>query len=221
MVEQKILILLAGNAGAGKDSLGRCLKRTLTGSSSTRLDSFAFTLKSFAHQSMGTPWSSLNGDKDMKEKETLQCAGEDTGITIRSGLQKIGEWFRQIFSPKIWANGLWIRVLDSEEQITIVTDCRYPREEIDWLREVAKDHARLVCVRVRNSRVPVIHGHPSEDVIANEPDSTFDFIVENEGSLSDLQLQADSIVEDLGLVEGDCTTIALDLIADSQGKESL
>ena len=187
----KIVILLAGNAGAGKDTLGAYLKEVLESRSFTvRQDAFAFTLKSFAHQAMGTPWDLLNGNKEIKEGTNFLVAGEDTGRTLRQGLQAIGEFFRQEFDKRVWANSLRLRALSAPEQVIVVTDCRHPDEEIDWMRETMGSVAKIAVVRIRNSRVPVKRGHPSEDHIADAPDSVFDFIVENDGTLEQLKHKA-------------------------------
>lgn len=186
----KILVLIAGTAGAGKDSLGGFLREVFEPWFDVRHDYFAYTLKSFAHQALGTPWEILNGVKEIKESTNFTCAGEDTGVTIRHGLQNIGEWWRQAFSAKVWANSVRLRAKDSTEKLTYVTDCRHPVEEIFWMQETCSEFARVFVVRIRNSRVPVKRGHPSEDRIADEPDSSFDFLVENEGTLEDLQSTA-------------------------------
>jgi len=187
---RKLLVLIAGCAGHGKNTLGDFLQEIFEPWCSVRQDAFAYTLKSFAYQSMGTPWHILNGDKDVKESTNLEVAGEDTGITVRKGLQDIGEWFRNAFDERIWANSVRLRAQNSPERVTIVTDCRHPREEIFWMTEVCRSFAKVFVVRIRNSRVPVKRGHPSEDRIADEPDTSFDFLIENEESIEALRLMA-------------------------------
>lgn len=183
------MILIAGNAGHGKDSLGGYLKESFEPWCGVRQDAFAFTLKAIAHQTMGTPWHILNGDKTVKEGNYFQVAGDPTKRTIREGLQHIGGWFRDFFDVRIWANSVRLRAKNAGERVTIITDCRHPDEEIHWLRETC-DFATLYFVRIRNPHVPVIRGHPSEDLIADVGDEHFDFIVENDGTLDDLRAAA-------------------------------
>lgn len=199
-MSRKKIILLGGNAGHGKDTLGIFLKNALESRGySVKLDAFAFTLKSFAQQAMGTPWGLLNGDKTVKESHTFEVAGADTGVTIRKGLQEIGEFFRQTFDTKVWANSLRLRALDATEEVVIVTDCRHPIEEIHWMRETLQQSADVIAVRIRNDRIPVRRGHPSEDHIADEPDETFDHLVENDSSLDHLSDLAGQLLDTIGL----------------------
>ncbi len=197
----KILILIGGSAGHGKDTLGAFLAEALQGKTTVKLDAFALTLKSFAHQAMGAEWDHLNGNKAIKETARLSVAGEDTGLTVRQGLQEIGEFFRQTFGKKIWANSLRLRAKEAAESVIVVTDTRHPDEEIKWMRETCSEFSDVYCVRIRNSRVPVKRGHPSEDHIADAPDSMFDFVIENEGSLEDLRSKAVTLTTTLGLVK--------------------
>ena len=189
----KIVLLIAGNAGAGKSTFGDMLEEIFKRWCPTRQDSFAYTLKALAHQTTGAPWHLLNADKEVKESTNFEVAGEDTGVTIRKGLQQIGAWFRDGFSKKIWANSVRLRLQSAEERVTIVTDCRHPAEEIFWLRETCSSFAHVYVARIRNSRVPVLRGHPSEDLIADEHASSFDFLVDNEGTLEDLQVMANEL----------------------------
>lgn len=182
----KILVLIAGNAGHGKDTLGEFLQDIFEPWTSVRHDYFAYTLKLFAHQALGTPWHLLNGDKQVKESTTFEVCGEDTGVTLRSGLQDIGHFFRERFDRRVWANSVRLRAKNSPERVTVVTDCRHPEEEIHWMRETCCEFANVYIIRIRNSAVPVIRGHPSEDQIADAEDSEFDFIIENDGTVEDL-----------------------------------
>ena len=58
------------------------------------------------------------------------------------------------------------------------------------MKKTCCDLATVIAVRIRTTRVPVKRGHPSEDHIADEPDSSFDVIIENDGTLEDLKIRA-------------------------------
>ena len=189
----KIVLVIGGNAGHGKDTFGEMLQEIFTSWASARLDSYAYTLKEIAHLSLGIPWEILTANKDVKESTFVSIAGEKTEITVRQALQKIGQWNRNTFGYLIWADSVRRRAQFANERVTIVTDARHPKEEIHWMRESCGEFARVFVVRVRNSRIAVKRGHPSEDLIVDEPDKSFDFLVENEGTLNDLQIQAQEL----------------------------
>jgi len=178
-VKNKLLILIGGNAGHGKDTLAEMLAAYLDKWATTRTDAYAYTLKLVAHETLGIPWHILNANKEVKESTFVtNWSGEK--ITVRQALQDIGEWFRNRFGHKIWANMVRQRAQLAPERITVVTDARHPDEELHWMKEVCDEFAWVFTVRVRRESVPIKRGHPSEDKIADEPDSSFDFIIENE-----------------------------------------
>jgi hypothetical protein len=66
--------------------------------------------------------------------------------------------------------------------------------------------------------VPIIRGHPSEDLIADAPDSIFDFLIDNEGSLDDLERCAtDTIDAMLTLDQASAKKVSPKLVAYSYG----
>ena len=188
--KSKIVLLIGGNAGHGKDTFGEMVQEIFATWATARLDSYAYTLKEIAHISLGIPWEILTANKDVKESTYVTIAGEKTEITVRQALQKIGQWNRNTFGYLIWADSVRRRAQFAKERVTIVTDARHPKEELHWMRESCGEFAHVFAVRIRNSRISITRGHPSEDLIADEPDKSFDFLVENEGTLDDLRIQA-------------------------------
>jgi energy-coupling factor transporter ATP-binding protein EcfA2 len=187
--QNKLMIILAGNAGHGKSTLEEMLIEIIEPWSSVRSDAYAFTLKKLVHDSLGAPWEILNAPRDVKESTLVTSWGGEE-ITVRQALQDVGEWFRQRFGHLIWANSVKHRAEFSNERVTIVTDARHPKEEIHWMRSSCSEFARIFVARIRRASVPVKRGHPSEDYIADEPDSSFDFIIENDGDLGELRSAA-------------------------------
>lgn len=190
MSAKKIMVLIAGNAGMGKDTLGRLLCEIFGRWTSVRHDYFAYSLKMFAHEAFGTPWHLLNADKDVKESTSLQIAGDEIDVTVREGLQYIGHFFRERFDKRVWANSVLVRAKRAQERITVVTDCRHPNEEVHWIKEAAQEFADVYHVRIHNDSVSITRGHPSEDEIADAPDDLFDIIVDNNGTLEQLEQAA-------------------------------
>jgi len=209
----KIVVVLGGTAGAGKDSLGRFLaERLMQLSASYQLDAYAYALKQIVHLKCGIPLHILNADKVVKESSYFY------GKSVRKLLQEEGEYTRQTCGPTVWADRLVDRLLQSSELVTIVTDARHPNEEIVGLRARLQDKSRVFTVRVVNPRVPVVRGHPSEDLIADAPDSIFDFVILNDGTLDDLKRVAtDTIDAMLVLEQAGAKKITSKLIAYSVG----
>ncbi len=188
--DQRLIVLIGGCAGHGKDSFADYLEAALSRRNSIRKDAYAYTIKKLVHDTLGVPWEILNANKDVKESAFVQMAGVATGVTVRQCLQKIGEFYRQTFGTLVWADSVLRRFRASSEQVTIVTDARHPKEEIHWIKDQVSDETNVIVIRVRNPRVPIKRGHPSEDYIADEPDSSFDIQIENDSGLPELQVKA-------------------------------
>lgn len=210
----KLVVVLAGTAGAGKDTFAGFLSNRLGRLSiSYRRDAYAWALKQIAHLKYGIPLNILNADKVVKESTIFY------GKTVRKILQEEGEYARQTCGATVWADRVVDRLNFSTEQVTIITDARHPNEEIIGMRQRLKD-VRYFALRVVNPRIPVVRGHPSEDLIADAPDSIFDFVIHNESSLDDLQRLANDIVDVmLTLDQTDAKKITRALTAYSVGDD--
>jgi len=190
----KILFLIGGNAGAGKDSFADYLRGITTLWDGTYSTAYAYGIKKILHETYGTPWEILNGDKDVKESNFVYMGKTQTKITIRRALQKVGQFHRETFGPTCWAAATLTRCKQSQKRICIVTDARHPAEEIHWIGEQASSVGFLVVpVRIRRASVPVNPDHPSESLIVAEPDGSFSFLIDNEGSLADLKRAAEQV----------------------------
>lgn len=197
MAEQtsrKILILIAGSAGHGKDSFADALCNVLGAWTTPYRTAYAYGIKKILHETYGVPWLVLNGDKDVKESTYVSMGAQQTSVTVRRALQKIGQFHRDTFGPTCWAAATLTRCLQSDARICVVTDARHPAEEIHWIGEEAAAAGYLVLpVRVRRESVPVNPDHLSESLILEEPDDTFSFLVKNDGSLDDLGRAAEQL----------------------------
>lgn len=191
----KILFLVGGNAGHGKDTFADYLKEvTDLWTSGTYSTAYAYGIKKIVHETYGTPWEILNGNKDVKESTYVYVGRQKSDVTVRRALQKIGQFHRQTFGPTCWAAATLTRCKQSRSRICIVTDARHPAEEIHWIGDEAASAGYLVIpVKVRRSSVEVNPDHPSESLILAEPDESFSFLVENDGSLDDLKNMAEQV----------------------------
>lgn len=108
-------------------------------------------------------------------------------LTYRKALMDIGSLGRR-YNPDTWLNAL---VQDAEKnnsmRVYVVSDVRFPNE-INYL----KDHG-FYMIRLKRNDIPQIDDI-SETAQLQIPDSFFDYIVENNGSLNDLDLEAQIIV---------------------------
>ena len=190
----KILILIGGSAGHGKDSFADRLQDVMNLWSPTYRTAYAYGIKKILHETYGTPWEILNGNKDVKESTYVYVGRQKSPVTVRRALQAIGQFHRETFGPTCWAAATLTRCKQSNERICIVTDARHPAEEIHWIGDEAASAGFIVVpVRVRRTSVPVNPDHPSESLILAEPDDSFSFIIENDGTLEDLKRAAEQV----------------------------
>jgi len=193
-VKNKLLFIVGGNAGHGKDSFAEFLEGVTSIWTSTYSTAYAFGIKQILHETYGTSWEILNGNKDVKESSFVHVGRQKTEVTIRRALQSIGQFHRETFGPTCWAAATLTRCKQSKKRICIVTDARHPAEEIHWIGdEAAAAGFMVVPVRVRRASVPVNPDHLSESLILAEPDDSFSFLIENNGTLADLQRAAEQL----------------------------
>jgi hypothetical protein len=184
----KLLIVVAGNAHAGKDSLA---DRIAASMSSCRRDAFAAPLKECVHLKTGIPMDVLNGPPGVKNDPQFGRYGQ----TPRKLMQDEGQEARDRIAKTVWMDRLVERAQSAQERCTIVSDGRHPQEEIVGVRASLDARGTFLGVRVVRPGEPVLAGHPSEDKIAAAPDSLFDVIVCNDSTLDDLALAARQVAD--------------------------
>jgi len=179
----RVLIVVCGNAGHGKDTLADSIQTHIPGS---ERDAFAVPLKQCVHLKTGIPMWVLNGPKEVKEDPKYGAYGK----TARRLMQDEGEGARQAIGLTVWMDRLAERFLASGAKVSIVSDGRHPTEEMMALKERVGDRALVVFVVVRRPDVPVNTDHVSESRIAAMPNDDFDFVVMNTGTPEDLMEKA-------------------------------
>ena len=119
-----------------------------------------------------------------------------TAIT-RTLLQTYGEdIFRNRVDLEYWANKLKTRVLASSSDCVLITDTRHPNE-IDVFDDMTHEDLRIVVIKVERDGIAQSN-HQSETSM--EDYKAYDYIVENNSSLKDLQDSAKEIAKDLDLL---------------------
>lgn len=166
------LVGITGKAGSGKDSLAYFM--------GFERYAFAGPLKA-GLTAMGFP------EPERKLKES-KIAGFD--FTWREAAQKLGtEWGRGL------QGDIWLAMAErfrkqSPANVIVITDVRF-HNEADWVR----DHGILVHLKGRRSMLTKeTQGHASE---IDLPVMPLDTVVENKGSLAELQARASEIARNV------------------------
>lgn len=189
---QRTLVVVAGNAGHGKDSFANFMASFCE---DVVRDSFANPLKRCVHLKTGIPMEVLNGPQEVKNSVEHGAYGQ----TPRKLMRDEGEEARQRIGKTVWMDRLADRFLADGASVWIVSDGRHPEEEMVALRARLADKARLVLILVERPSVPVDMTHISESAIAKADRTLFEMIVANTGTLDDLRQAAKNAAYVLGL----------------------
>lgn len=124
---------------------------------------------------------------------------EDKTELTRLLLQLYGtEIFRDRVDKNWWAKQVRDRAIKSSSDVIVVTDTRFPNEiEVFYDKSIDNDIIKVITVRVeRNLDIKDnISSHESE--IALDDWNEWNYIIENNGTLKDLQNSSDTIVDDI------------------------
>lgn len=186
MSYSRILIVVAGNMGAGKDTLADALAQRIPGS---ERDAYAAPLKECVHLKTGIPMWVLQSDAAIKNDPKYGAYGK----TPRKLMQEEGEESRQRIGLTVWMDRLADRFLAGNTRVLVVSDGRHPEEEIAALRERINGRALVVFVRIVRPGQPINRDHVSESKIADASDSIFDYKIVNDGSKDDLFAKAEAL----------------------------
>jgi hypothetical protein len=184
MSYSRILIVVAGNMAAGKDTLADLLAARIP---EAERDSFAAPLKDCVHLKTGIPMWVLQADATVKNDAKYGAYGK----TPRKLMQEEGEEARQRIGLTVWMDRLADRFLQGCTRVLVVSDGRHPEEEMIALRERISGRALVVLVRVVRPGWPVNRDHVSESRVADAPDSLFDYKIVNDGTKEDLAAKAE------------------------------
>lgn len=203
-----MIIGLVGFANSGKDTVGNYLIRE----KEFYFDSFAYPLKDAVSNIFGWDRELIEGDTK-SSREWRECPdkfwSEKFGynFTPRMAMQLLGtEACQGTFSKKIWTFSLLKRIkLDKN---TVITDTRFSHE----IEEVRNNGGKLVRIKrgddpfwvdilsnlwlddEREQFMKQFNIHKSEwDWVGCE----FDYVVDNNGGLSDLYKKVDDMLKNL------------------------
>jgi len=182
------VIAISGKLGSGKTTLAELIKKY---NSSFIEKSFAFKLKQIV---------SIITSCDINQ--TLTQEGKNTFIptfnmTIGEMLQKIGtNVMRDYFDKDIWIKSLLLE-LEQNDGNYIISDCRFKNEA-----QAVKDIGGIVIRINRTNNDTALNSkrdlnHPSE--IDLDDYTGFDFIIENDGTLEDLDIKIKNILKKINI----------------------
>lgn len=143
-----------------------------------------------------TTIEAIENKLDQMKLENHNFYEEKTTLS-RMLLQIYGtEIFRKRVDDDWWAKQTRDRVFGNESDISIITDVRFLNEIEVFYKDTPKDY-KVLTIRVNrnldsNNKVAL---HESETAL--DEYEVWDYVVENDGSIEDLQLSANTIVDDI------------------------
>lgn len=215
----KTLILISGKMRSGKNQFADYLSTFLLSKAKTvRSDLFALDLKKGAAEDFSYMMKQVN-EQITKIKDELSYSKidsnslknvipllndlmiarqenwyEDKTMMSRLLLQTYGtQIFRDRVNENYWVDQVLKRLIDCDEEYTLVTDARF-ENEIDHVKRVCSDHGiKVITIRIeRLIRTNNLYEHESEKGLDDY--KNWDLIVNNNGSLESLKKHAsDSI----------------------------
>lgn len=202
------LILVSGKMQSGKNTFSELLGTELSEHYKVEFDLFARSLKDgvrddfkalhefIREQYLSLPTEARIGLEWMNVKD--EHFYEDKTPYSRLLLQIYGtEIFRERVDDLYWVKTVENRFLESDNEICIVTDVRFPNE-IEYFR--SKNYEMLVLRVTRTNRVNSFNEeHYSETALDDY--SKFDSIIVNDGTLEELNVKVKQISDSIKLGE--------------------
>lgn len=185
-------IAVSGKAKSGKDTLSEFLRdeiedyywRTLGISRFSEKIAFADPIKEIIlkmYPNLNPEF--LYGSSEHRNQIIPGSFKDGKPLTIRQCLQDIGEGFK-IYNPKIWINIVdgKINNLSNEYCLVVVSDLRFI-DELTYLKSQG-----FIFIRIKRNEAEDLN-HISEKQQDQILDQEFDFIINNDGTLNDLNDQ--------------------------------
>ena len=198
---------LVGFIGSGKDTAADYLVNF----HQFRRESFASTLKDAVSAVFGWNRELLEGRtseaREWREQTDFWWSSRlDIHITPRWVLQNWGtNVLRQHFHDDIWIASLENKLRSSKDNI-VISDCRFPNEirglkdqgaKIIWIQRGVTPHWYDIAIRANRGDTKALSWLEQEGIHASEyswAGTTFDVIVDNNGSIDHLYSQLKNLV---------------------------
>ena len=175
-----MIIVLSGKKRVGKDTVADILEKYLGGSNFER-----FSIASYLKRGVAALVNKSQAELE-KGKDVLDLSN---GVTPRDLYKSIGDLIRDSLGKTFFINTLIEEVLKSQKKIVIISDMRY-RHEYEELKKLDP-----VFIRIKNKNLPK-DDHTSETDLDSITDSEFNYVIENEGTISDLEKKVLEIIKE-------------------------
>ena len=191
----KVLISLCGKKQTGKSTSFRFIKEIMIDKTVERF-SFADKLKKTTADLFGVDYDCLIGSDEQKDSPTYlewndvanhiqsDFYGPEvytrplrTNITHRELLQLVGTNLFRAVRPGIWPEYLKRSLFESNADILVVDDARFPNE-VEMLRDIGGSLVKIY----RNVHSPNSANHKSEIALDHLEDSYYDFVITDSGN---------------------------------------
>lgn len=221
----KTIILIGGHARSGKNTFGNFLEEEFKKHNiSVQQDSFASEVKKWCQEDFKYFIEYINNyvEKIKSQIGVIITVNKNTNIEVNSFIENLlnqlktkdENWFEnktpitrillqtygtEIFRKRVnnnwWANQLKERFIKSNNEITIVTDVRFPNE-IEIFNEVDKYNVITINIK-RNVFIddPKITKHDSEIALDNW--NEWSYIIDNNSTLEELKNASIIVVNDI------------------------
>jgi hypothetical protein len=191
-----MIIGISGRMGSGKDTVAKMIqeidaKYRVEETSIWEIKKYASALKKIASILTGVP-ETMFEVPEFKEKNMPESWRNTNGylMTYREFLQKLGtEAVRNNIHHNAWVNALMSSCTYKDNWI--ITDVRF-HNEMDAIKK-----KNGIIIRVTRSDQDHKSYHISENALDSE---TFDFVIENEGGLTELKNKVEQFMWKMNLI---------------------
>lgn len=160
------VILISGYAGSGKDTFVNFCLNTFHATDINNVKKYAFAkpIKDIAIKYFG--W---DGKKDKKGRQLL--------IDIGQAGRK--------YNPDIWVDKTIKEIENDNPEIAIISDWRFKNEFEKMVKKFGREN--VITIRVKRDGIKAVNDISEHDL---DDFHKFDLMVENNGTLNDLEIQA-------------------------------
>lgn len=174
-----MIIILAGKIKSGKDTIANMIKEKMEkDNKKVIVIQFSSYIKEYAKKILN--W---DGKEETKPRKFLQDLGQD----IRENINKL------FFINRVIDD---IKVYSKYSDMVIISDTRLP-DEIDYIKKSSPSSIAIKIVRDDNGlTIPTNEKEHYTEIALNDY-KNFDYIVDNNGSLEDLDKCIDNLLENI------------------------
>jgi hypothetical protein len=190
----KYKIAICGKAKSGKDTVAKIIGKELSKHDiiSCNYVAFADPVKAIARIMFPTmPEEYLTGPSEYRSSVIPNAFKDQKQLTVRQLLIDIGTGLGRNYKPDIWLDVFDFNLNENKtHNAVILTDCRFLNE----FRHIKNKGFKTL--KITRDDCAIIN-HSSETEQDNIPNSEFDFIVNNNGTLDDLNDQVRKFINNL------------------------